>query len=342
MLAALLVVSLLLALQTGYGLYYRRQVRQIGSQLDFIGRHDSFMLITTQLHTRELYRLAQSCNRLLQDRRAQNERHLQKNEAIHETIACLSHDIRTPLAALDGYLQLAEQEEHARDRGEQAASRVDYVRQARGRIKQMAKLVEELFLYTKLQNPDYKLELSTLDAAELLRHSLLAQVERISASGHEPELSLPEQALVVGETHAMRRVFDNVLTNYIDHGAGQLGIYAQESDRAWTFIFANVLPPDQTIDMERLFQRFYKADPARSGQTSGLGLTIVQSLMHRMRGTVTAELQDVHDLHNQRDHQDQHDQYDHQHDQHEQRRQDQQFCLRIEWPKRQDEEERRG
>lgn len=303
MLAALLIVSLLLVLQTGYGLYYKSQIRDIGRQLDFIGKHDSFKLITTQLQSRDMSRLVESCNELLRERRALNQRFIQKNEEIHETIASLSHDIRTPLAALDGYLQLAERVEHA-------AERADYVRLARSRIKQMAKLIEELFLYTKLQNPDYKLELSIVDAAELLRHSLVMQLESMAATGYEPELDLPSQALIVGQAHAIERVFGNVVSNYLHHGEGQLRIHCREMEREWEFVFANSLPPGRTIDVERVFQRFYKTDPARSERTSGLGLTIVQSLVQKMRGSVRAE------------------------------QLDQQFCLRIRWPKKQSEGER--
>lgn len=310
MLVALLIVSLLLVLQTGYGLYYRSQIGDIGRQLDFVGEHDSFKLITTQLQSREMSRLVESCNELLRERRALNQRFIQKNEEIRETIASLSHDIRTPLAALDGYLQLAERAEPALEQDEQAAERVDYVRLARSRIKQMAKLIEELFLYTKLQNPDYRLELSTVDAAELLRHSLIVQLEPIAATGFEPELKLPGQALVVGQAHAIERVFENVLSNYVQHGEGRLSIHCRETDREWEFEFANPLPPGRTIDEERLFQRFYKADPARSEMTSGLGLTIVQSLVQKMQGSVRAV------------------------------QLDRQFCLRIRWPKQQGEEER--
>jgi signal transduction histidine kinase len=307
MLAALLIVSLLLVLQTGCGLYYRRQIRDVGRQLDFIGKHDSFKLITTQLQSRELSRLVESCNELLRERRAQNQRFIQKNEEIHETIASLSHDIRTPLAALDGYLQLAERAEPVPERAEQSSHRADYVRLARSRIKGMSKLIEELFLYTKLQNPDYRLELSTVDAAELLRHSLVVQLEPIAATGYEPDLALPSQALVVGQAHAIERVFGNVLSNYVHHGEGRLTIHSRETESEWEFMFANPLPPGRTIDAERLFQRFYKADPARSEQTSGLGLTIVQSLVQKMKGSVRAE----------------------QHDQ--------QFCLWIRWPKKREE-----
>jgi len=314
MLAALLIVSLLLVLQTGYGLYYRRQIRDVGRQLDFIGKHDSFKLITTQLQSRELSRLVESCNELLRERRALNQRFIQKNEEIHETIASLSHDIRTPLAALDGYLQLAERAEPVQERtepvperAEQSSHRADYVRLARSRIKGISKLIEELFLYTKLQNPDYRLELSTVDAAELLRHSLVMQLEPIAATGYEPELALPSQALVVGQAHAIERVFGNVLSNYVHHGEGRLTIHCRETESEWEFMFANPLPPGRTIDAERWFQRFYKADPARSEQTSGLGLTIVQSLVQKMKGSVRAE------------------------------QLDQQFCLWIRWPKEREE-----
>lgn len=108
MVVALIIVSVLLLLQSGYLLLYRSQIRDIGKQLDFIGKHGSFKWISTQIKPPEVERLMGSCNVLLQRQRELEQQFARRNEEINTTIISLSHDIRTPLTALDGYLQLAD------------------------------------------------------------------------------------------------------------------------------------------------------------------------------------------------------------------------------------------
>lgn len=273
-------------MQTVYILYYKNQVRDIGNQLAFISEHDSFKFIQSQIKPKELYQLMNLCNELLREKREQNQEFERKSEEINETIVSLSHDIRTPLTSLDGYLQLAE-------RSDQLKEKKHYITLAQTRMKQIITLVDQLFLYTKLKNQDYRLELDSIEVVNVLKRRLFFFIEEFSHKNTEPILNLPEFPVrMVGDETALERIYENIIRNYIFHGDGNLIITHEKKQGEFHLHFNNKLKPNQSIHFNKIFSRFYKEDPSRSQLSSGLGLSIVKSLVEKMNGHVYADLKD--------------------------------------------------
>lgn len=283
MIIVLVIAIILLMAQTIYLLYYKSQIRDIGNQLSFIMEHNSFKFIGTQLKPKEIDSLIHRCNALLSRQRALDQQFSRKNEEMNSTIISLSHDIRTPLTSLDGYLQLAL-------RSEQLQDKTQYVTLAQSRIQQIIKLVDELFLYTKLQNPEYSLELESVDVMDVLKRNLFHFIDDFSRAGDEPMLNLPELPVsIVGNVNAVERVFANIVGNYFIHGGGSLFIGYEDKQDTVCIHFTNLLKAGTQVNMERIFTRFYKEDPSRTVHSSGLGLSIVKSLMEKMNGDTEAE-----------------------------------------------------
>lgn len=286
MLITVILISIALIIQTIYLIYYKSQIKDIGTQLAFISKHDSFKFIQTQIKPKEIYQLIDVCNTLLRNQRKQNQEFIKKSEEINETIVSLSHDIRTPLTSLDGYLQLA-------DRSENKKEKTHYVSMAQTRIKQIIVLVDELFLYTKLENPDYNLELEQVDIINLLNKRLFFFIDDFTQNSTEPDLTLPESPVyILGNENALERIYENIIKNYFLHGEGTLSIRYEEKQHEALLHFINVLKETELVNFNKIFTRFYKEDAARSKPTSGLGLSIVQSLVEKMNGYVHAELQE--------------------------------------------------
>lgn len=284
MVFAIIALSIALLVQSIYMLTYRRQVKDMASQLAFILEHRSFKLIHTQMKPQEIYALAEQCNRLLTEQRKINEQFLIRNEEVNTTIVSLSHDIRTPLTSLDGYLQLAE---IASD----DAEKTRYIALARTRIEQIITLVDQLFFYTKLQNPEYELELEALDVVDLIQKRLLSYIEDISQSEHEPSIHLPDTPVyVIGHPNALERVFDNVVNNYLVHGDGSLSIDYEVDEHHVTLHFTNMIKEGHNVQADKLFTRFYKGDVARTIHSSGLGLAIVKSIMGKIDGSAEVNM----------------------------------------------------
>ncbi|SEO86922.1 Histidine kinase-, DNA gyrase B-, and HSP90-like ATPase [Amphibacillus marinus] len=285
MLIAVIILSIICFLQMSYILYYRSQIREIGQQLTFISKHDSLKLLQTQLKPTEIYQLTEFCNQLLRQQREQKQELAVKSEEISTTIVNLSHDIRTPLTSLDGYLQLA-------DRANDLKESHHYLKLARSRMKQTITLVDELLLYTKLQNQDYILAVEQLDMVNCLKRSALRFIDAFTEKGSEPSISLPDQAIFVsGNTLALERVYDNIIQNYLIHGNGDLEIYFEEKNDSLTLSFVNAVKESERINLEKIFTRFYKGDSSRQHYSSGLGLSIVKTLVEKMGGQVNAALE---------------------------------------------------
>lgn len=279
----LAVLAAALMVQTVYLLNYKSQIKHIGNQLSFIMKHNSLKFIETQLKPKEIDSLIHECNELLSRQRTMDQQFIRKNEEINATIISLSHDIRTPLTSLGGYLQLALRAELLQDKNQ-------YMTLAKSRIQQIIKLVDELFLYTKLQNPGYVFELRALDIMEVLKQNLFAFIDDFSRSGYEPELRLPESAVPVeGDIYAVERVFTNIIGNYFRHGKGPLSIGYEDRGDNICIRFTNQLKPGSSVNIEQVFTRFYKEDPSRTSHSSGLGLSIVKALMDKMNGYTEAE-----------------------------------------------------
>lgn len=280
----IVLLTILLITQSLYFLYYRRQIRNIGDQLEFILDKNSLKFIQSQIRPKEIIRLIELCNKILERSRHIERNFLSRNEVINQTIVSLSHDIRTPLTSLDGYLQLAAE-------SDDTETQTKYISMAAARIKQINVLVDELFLYTKLKNPDYELELHSIDISNDLKSFLFKFVEDFTEVGYEPVISIPEQEIKISANkHALERVFENIINNYFIHGAAGLLIKSSESENSVSYQFINRIPDNASIDLTNIFSQFYKEDNARSEQSSGLGLAIVQALMHKMNGAVTADI----------------------------------------------------
>lgn len=147
-------------------------------------------------------------------------------------------------------------------------------------MKQIVTLVDELFYYTKLQNPEYNLELTSLDVIGVLHKRLFAAIDAFTRKEQEPHLGrLSESPVpIAGNINALERVFENIISNYFLHGEGSLSISSEENQHKVIIHFINRLRDDQQIRAEKIFARFYRGDLSRTLHSSGFCHLIPQLL----------------------------------------------------------------
>ncbi|MDM8162682.1 sensor histidine kinase [Collinsella intestinalis] len=274
--------------------------------------------ITLHVHSAGLTRLAQALNaefdRTEEARIAAERAH----GAFQQDLASLSHDIRTPLAGAQGYLQLAERTEDA-----EAAAR--FRAQATERLATMRELVDSLFDYARASDPDFALELEPVEVMPALSEALLTFYPDLNARGWEPRVLCAEAdagVCTLANREALGRVLMNLTVNALRHGMGAPTVeVARETASpvtpagagtaarngaagtahtasavlpagSVTMRFANPVADASRIDAERLFDRFYRGNAARTGEGTGLGLAIVARLVEAMGGTVAAQAAD--------------------------------------------------
>lgn len=224
--------------------------------------------------TREL---AAAVDRRLEAEAVRDEARREADERFREQLAALSHDIRTPLAGAQGYLQLAE-----RSSGE--AERARYLAGAAGRLGAMRALVDDLFVYARSSDPSFSLELAACDLVAAVGEALAARHGELVARGWEPALELPEAASALAAPDALARVVANLLDNALRHGSGAPRVRVEGS----VLTVENPVGAADAarLDPSRLTDRFYQGDPSRAGGGTGLGLAVARSLAEAMGGSL--------------------------------------------------------
>ena len=261
---------------------YQRQVKDICRQLQFLKECDSNMLISREIDFGGIGELADTMNELLSDRRRERSLWLDKERTLSDLYTNLSHDIRTPLTSLDGYFQLLEESTDEEDRER-------YLKIIQERIGSLKDMLEELFTFTKLKNESYELELCDCCMNQILKDTIFSYYESWEARGIKPQFDITDELLYVrGNVQAIRRMIQNILKNVLDHGEKRLSVLLKRQEEEVLLEIRNYVANPEEIVIEQVFERFYKADSARSKSSTGLGLSIAKEFVLRMDGRITA------------------------------------------------------
>ena len=256
----------------------RASLREVSRELAEKLRTDTNTLISLSSGDQAVRALAAQMNIQLQALRRERLR-LQKGDAeLKNAITNVSHDLRTPLTAICGYLELLEKEEHS-----EKARR--YLAVIRERSQTMRDLTEELFRYSMAAAAAEEMTRQPVSVKDVLEQSLAGFYGSLTEKGISPEIQLPQGPEMRNpDPAALRRIFDNLLNNAQKYSDGDLRVSLTEAGEA---VFSNAAGKLDCVQTQRLFDRFYTVETA-SGST-GLGLSIAHMLVEKMGGEIGAE-----------------------------------------------------
>lgn len=270
----LLVVALVLVVVA-----YENELRRMGRWLEEY-EHGSNGRPSVGFASPGVRAIALGLGRLLDAERVERERGTLERKAFRRDLASLSHDIRTPLAGAKGYLELYETRSN-----EEARQRC--VQEAAGRLDAMNVLVDGLFEYTKVLDSGIEGPLEAVEIYPVVVHALLGLYPAFEERGWEPTVAFEDEGCtVLANPDAFERVVSNLVVNALRYGLAAPSV----TQRGRELVFSNAVANPDAIDVERLFERFYRADPARAGKGGGLGLSIVAELCASMGMEVSAAL----------------------------------------------------
>ena len=258
----------------------RRSLDEIAKQLGERLSQDTnnpIFLSTRDAHARKL---ASELNIHLRELRRQRQRYQQGDAELKNAVTNISHDLRTPLTAIRGYLDLMEQE----DLSENGRRWLDSIQE---RMEAMTMLTEELFRYSLAADlPELARE--EVDLRRVLEESLVSFYASLAQRGITPDISLPEGPVVrLLDSSAVGRIFGNIISNALKYSGGDLSV---SLDGEGTACFSNDARSLDPVATAQLFDRFYTVE---TGQDStGLGLSIAKLLTQRLGGTIEADWQD--------------------------------------------------
>ena len=209
----------------------------------------------------------------------------QAEEVNKQLMTSLSHDVRTPLTTLIGYLDAAHKGiVTGKDKDE-------YVEIARRKAHDLKEYIDVLFDWFKLNSDEFVLSIDPVEAVELTRNILIDWIPIFEDKQIDYSIDIPEQPFRVRlDPDAYMRVLNNLIQNVIVHShADKIQISLSKQDRNMKIVVADNGVGIEKDDLKHIFERLYKCDKGRSEKGSGLGLSIVHQLVKKMNGTITAE-----------------------------------------------------
>ncbi len=286
LIVAVAVLCILLVVVIIKYILYRRQVINICRQMVFIKENDTNMIIYNDIIEKEILNLTSLINLMCEEHKAKENILKEKDKRLKIAMAGISHDIRTPLTSLRGFFELLETETDTEKKKK-------YSKIIDGKLIELTELLEELFTYTKLQNEDYVLELGRYDFTKVVLGTLFSFYGTFKDKNIETELDIyEEQVIVTCNDVAVKRMLSNILKNAMLHGSGKIEIIYKTENGRVEFLCKNSVENPWEIDISQVFDRFYKADMARSKGSTGLGLSVAKELAGRMGGDISACIKD--------------------------------------------------
>ncbi len=235
--------------------------------------------ILIDISTRDPYmrKLAADINVQLRLLRKERHRYQQGDLELKEAVTNISHDLRTPLTAINGYLDLLEKEEKT-----ETVQR--YISQIKNRTEVLKNLTEELFRYSVVTST-HDLKPERVDIVRALEESLLSFYAVMQERGIEPEIDLPEEPVYREvDIGAVNRIFSNIIGNALKYSDGDLSVVMNKEG---CITFTNTAQNLNAVTVAKLFDRFYTVEVNRN--SSGLGLSIAKTLTERMEGNISAQ-----------------------------------------------------
>ena len=264
-----------------------KNLRDATRQLERIEKNESRSRIDLASPNRTAEELFVTMNRVLERRGAELSDFQRQERVLREQISNVSHDLRTPLTSILGYLQLLE------DPSLSEEERLQYLKVTKARAKSLQELITAFYDLSRIEGGVYPLEREQVDLYRVLSDLIAQFYGDFERSGLHIEVDLNQNLPpVLGDGGAVARVFANLIGNAMKHGHDFLRISLYRQGDGLVTEFSNGGGDLTQEDAARVFDRFYTADKTRSAQNTGLGMSIVRALVRQMGHEVTAQLRE--------------------------------------------------
>lgn len=224
-------------------------------------------------------------NRYLENTQANKLKYIKREEEIRKEIENISHDLRTPLTSIRGYLELINDETISEK------EKKDYISIVQKRSKVLQNLIQDFYDLSRIENNDYNLNMEIVDINRELREQILLFYNDFEKKNIDVNLNLDENSVLVKlDEGAIKRVFNNLIQNSIKYSKSSFCMSLIKNDNEVIIEFRNDVDDISKDELSLLFNRFYMKDKSRSSDSSGLGLTISKFLVESMNGEIDVEL----------------------------------------------------
>lgn len=238
--------------------------------------------VTFSLVDKDVIELGKVINKGIEYHNMQVIEITKKEAMLKDMILNISHDLRTPLTAIMGYIQLLQES----DMGEEEQK---YVNIIMGKSKDLSQLISDFYELSMLESAGIEPLYQEIDLVETLTNHLLSYADLLEARQIEPEIIKDNSIVNISADELMlKRVFNNLIANAIKYSKKTLKIYIETNDFVKVTFENDIV--ETSLDVNKIFDKFYTGNSARMNGNTGLGLYIAKELMNKMGGEIFAKL----------------------------------------------------
>lgn len=264
---------------------YRKQIKQIEKQLEMLMEEESNYQLTSTCAVRDTIKLISNINCVVEKLRKE-KRELQKsNRSYRESITSISHDIRTPLTSVKGYVQMLQSPATLEWK------KIEYLHIIEYRLEDLSEMLNQLFEYARLEAGELDLNLEKVNVRNLFAETISMFYDEFVKKGCEPEIEIVEiPCFILVNSHAFVRILENLIKNALVHGIGDYKFSLKLIEEQIFIQISNKTDTIEEKDIEQIFDRFYTTDQSRTRKSTGLGLAIAKKFTEQMGGKIQAYL----------------------------------------------------
>lgn len=269
-----------------YVLVMKKQIREMKKQLRYTKDLSYNKQIQIQLIDKDLEALAAEFNKNIDYQKQLKLEYEASERQLKQSISDIAHDLRTPLTVIKGNIQLLEQTELTENQ-------LEYIKICKDKAETLKGMIDDFFEMSVLESDISEVPLQSINATNFLMQFVLDHEALIREKNLTPDIRLPEKSVMLkGDTAFIGRMLSNLLNNILKYGKEGFEVGLVEEESKVVIYFANDVDKGVNIEVDRLFDRTYRADAARNEGSAGLGLYIVKVLAIKQGGSVSAELND--------------------------------------------------
>lgn len=256
----------------------KQSIKEIEKSFSKILRTDTNNTIAISSSDKDIKNLTINLNNNLSELRGQKLQYKNGNQELKKIITNISHDLRTPLTAIKGYVDLIEQEKLSNNQKE-------YLKVIQKKSNELTELTGQLFEYTKLMDIDVKIKKEECCINEILEETLVSYYSIFKEQNIIPNISIcSTKVYKIVNKISIIRVFENILSNVIKYSNGDLKVEMQENG---TITFSNKATSLDETTVQKIFDRYFSVENAK--ESTGIGLSIAKQLVELNNGSIKAE-----------------------------------------------------
>ncbi|MDK0723530.1 sensor histidine kinase [Clostridium perfringens] len=261
-----------------------KEINRLTLELKKLNSEGKIEKLRLSLPNKNIENLIVEINTLIDDKRKMENIYKEKDMELREAIANMSHDLRTPLTSIMGYVYLLNDDKLDKE------ERKEYLKIIEKRSLVLNDLITNFYGLSRIQADQYEIKLEPVNLELVLGEIIAAFYETLDYKFGEPEINIEEGlGPVLGDKQALNRIFTNLIENIIKHSEGEVKISLKKKNKYIVMEFSNKAEELEPKDVNRIFEKFFTKDRMRTGQNTGLGLAIVKLLVEKQGQKIEAK-----------------------------------------------------